>query len=221
MQSHRNPKNLWTWFNQSRFNWIGRTSDGVHRWIGAPKGPSERACKNLTRYGIVMGLVGLCATAIMALSPQTVPTLLWLALLGGIHGLVFSIMGRGLLKMQKRLARLKTTEQLAEEFDATPETVQRLAAARRIRARININNVNFYDPDEFIASRSLLRAASSPLMPHTLLRAAEPTTTQAASEILLRPGESPPHTLPPVQPLCHTAEKKTEETEAAMQSLRH
>jgi hypothetical protein len=221
MESSREPKKLGNWFRQYQFNWTGRTKDGVSRWIGAPKGPSERVCKNLTRYGIFMGITGLCATGIMAIYPQIWPALLWLALLGGIHGLVFSIMGRWLLKMHKRLAQLKTTEQLAEEFGATPETVQRLAAAHRIRAQININNVDLYDPEEFVASRSLLRAASSPLTPQTLLRAAEPTATQDASETLLRPEEPLPDAPTPVQQLFYAVGKQTDETEEAVQSLRN
>src|SRR5690242_17819091 len=78
MESKRESTELRNWFRQYRFNWIGRTKDGVSRWIGAPQGPSERICKNLTRYGIVMGVAGLCAMGAMAIYPPLWSALLWL-----------------------------------------------------------------------------------------------------------------------------------------------
>ncbi|HLK61213.1 MAG TPA: hypothetical protein VKU00_31980 [Chthonomonadaceae bacterium] len=194
-----------------QFNWIGRTKDGVSRWMGAPKGPSERSCKNLFRYGIAMSIVALIATGAMVMHLQSPVALLWLALLGGTHGLIFSLVGSWLLKMRRNLDRLKTAEELAEEFGSTPEAVQRLAEVRSIRARININDTNLYDPEEFIASRSLLRATSAPVTPETLLRPAQPTATLAPAETLLRPVEPVEVVLTPVQQLFYTTEEVEED----------
>ena len=221
MESNPEPNKLRKWFMQYQFNWVGRTKDGVNRWMGAPRGPSERMCKYMTYYGVAAGTVSLCAALTVAIRPQMWPGLLVLVLVGGIHGLVFMIIGRWLLNMKRRLARLKTAEEMAEEFGSTLETVQRLAEAHSIRAQININNVNLYDPEEFIASRSLLRGASAPVAPDTLLRAAEPTGTSSPPETLLRPGDLPPVGLTPIQQLYFAPEEKTVETNETVQSLRH
>ena len=223
-------KSLLLWMRQYQFNWIGRTKDGVNRWVGAPKGPSERACRNSLRYGIAMAVVGtIAALAALTYSGANSP-LAFLALIGGIHGVVFTVLGIWLRKMQGNLAKLKSVEEIAKEFGSTPETVQRLADARNIRARININDNNLYDPEEFVASRSLLRGASSPLMPETLLRAAQPTAFKAASKALLRPVEPEQQgnrvALTPVQRLFFETNEtdetdETDETVSTTQTLRH
>jgi hypothetical protein len=203
-----------------QFNWIGRTKDGVSRWIGAPKGPTERICKFMTVYGIVMSIACLCAIGAIAIAPQIRPNLQWLALISGIHGLIFSVLGICLLKVKKNLANLKTTGELAEEFGSTPEAVERLVEAHGIRARININDDNLFDPEEFIASRSLLRAASAPYTSATLLRAAEPTSMHSGSETLLRPVEPDTVALTPIQQLFYSDDEETVEPEEVVQILR-
>ena len=224
MDKNAEPKNWYNslrmWIRPYQFNWIGRTKDGVNRWIGAAKGPSERACKNLMAYGIVMSLVGLIAAGAIMLRLEGSAPLGLLALIGAIHGVVFTMVGFWLRRMQRNLARLKTIEELADAFSSTPEIVRKLAEAHNIRAQININDSNLYDPEEFMASRSLLRGASSPHTSETLLRPAEPIATQSRAETLLRPAEPAPIALTPVQQLYYGADEESDETEQEVQILR-
>jgi hypothetical protein len=205
METGEEPKNwrqsLLERMRPYQFNWIGRTKEGVSRWIGAPRGPSERICKNVIRYGIAMSVIGLVTTVAIMLRVEGSAPLGLLALIGGIHGIVFTVLGFWLRKLSRNLAPLKTLDELANEFGSTPETVQRLVEAHGIRARININNSNLYDPEEFLGSRSLLRGASAPQSPELLLRASHPSLTCTGSETLLRAADPAPAALTPVQQL--------------------
>ena len=168
-----------------------------------------------------MGLAGLIATTAIMLRHEGSAPLGLLALIGGIHGIVFTIIGLWLRKMRQNLERLKSVQELAEEYGSTPEAVQRLAEAHSIRARININNENLYDPDEFVASRSLLRGASSPYGTEILLRAADSAANKTVPETLLRAAE-PESTvaLTPIQQLFFAPDEESEESKEATQYLR-
>ncbi len=161
----------------------------------------------------MMGIAGLVATAALLMRVESSVPLSMLALVGTIHGLVFTIMAVWLRRMRRSLARLKTVEELAEEFGATPETVRTLAETHGIRARININSDNLFDPDEFVASRSLLRGASAPYSSASLLRAAEPAATTTAPDTLLRPAEAGRTAMTPVQQLFFAPEQADEPEE--------
>jgi hypothetical protein len=212
-------KTLLEWMRPFQFNWIGRTRSGVNRWIGAPKGPSERVCRYLMGYGAIMGIVGVIATGVFVSHAETTVPLGALALVGGIHGIVFIALGLWLRKLRRTLAPLKTARELAEEFGSTPETVERLAEAHRITARININGSNLYDPDQFIASRSLLRGASAPYTSDTLLRAAGSHSNESASDGLLRAVDPSEVGLTPIQQLFFAPDEEVDETESAQQTL--
>ncbi len=223
METKKGPRNLLgsltTRLRPYQFNWIGRTKQGVNRWIGAPKGPTERMCNGMIGYGIAACLVGLIAMAaiFMRLGPTGSPLGL-LALIGGIHGVLFSTIGLWLRKTRRNLARLKTADELAVEFGSTPETVRRMAEAHSIRPHININNDDLYEPDEFLASRSLLRGASMPVSSATLLRPVEPRATRTTSETLLRAVE--PATEEPILAprSLHTQDSQIDETAGVIES---
>src|SRR5689334_17810990 len=108
-------KSLRMRLRQFQFNWVGRTKDGVNKWIGAPKGPSERFCTYFMCYGIAMSLLCLVSTAAILAHVQVNAPLSFLALIGGIHGGIFTVMGFWLRKLARRLAPLKTVEEIAEE----------------------------------------------------------------------------------------------------------
>jgi len=143
----------------------------------------------MTRVGIFLLSMGATASIALMLGGVRGLPLVVLTLIGGVHGGVFTLIGLWLQKIQKELAPLKSVEELAAEFGSTAPAVQALADAHSIRARVNINGENLYHPDEFLASRSLLRGAAAPLQPETLLRAVEPAAPPIAQETLLRAAQ--------------------------------
>src|SRR5579871_1859301 len=172
-----------------QFQWRGWTKEGVSRWAGTPKGPPEWFSKIFLYYGLIAGTAGLGTLGYCALHPDQWHHLSVLVIVGGIHGLAFGLPGRWMLNMRRKLLRLKSAEELAQEFGSDQETVKRLAEQHSIRPQLNVNDVNLYNPQEFYASQILLRAASAPVAPETLLRAAEPTAPQVVADTLLRPIE--------------------------------
>jgi hypothetical protein len=191
-------KKKWSIQNIS-FQWRGRTKDGVSRWWGAEKGPPEWFNRIFLAWGAIAGTGGVVASLAYLITHN--PGLAPLIIVGFTHGLAGGITGLWARKMRLNIAQLKSAEELAEEFGSTPEVVKRLAEEHSIRARINLNDTNLYNPKEFYASQILLRAASAPIDPELLLRAAEPTAPQAAPDTLLRPMEDKPETQTPAQPL--------------------
>lgn len=174
------------WYRKNSFHWRGR-KNGVDQWQGSPKGPLRVLGWVFAVYGIIAGIVALAfLPALFSRDYKLWPVFFVFA----IHFLVFGLTGWWAIRFRRKLSRLKSGRELAEDLGVSLSEIERVAEAHRIKAAVNINDVDLYDPDLFISARVLLRAASPPDDSGSLLRAAHSRTSTTSEASLLRPSSS-------------------------------
>jgi len=66
------------------------------------------------------------------------------------------------IRLRKTLLKLKAIDLVAAQFGVSAEDVRRIADSKRIMPQININGMDYYNPNDFGDMTTLLQPASAP-----------------------------------------------------------
>jgi hypothetical protein len=138
------------------FHWRGKTKEGVSRWVGAWSAPPRWFGLIFFGYGVLAGCAGL-GCLLYALLYHSWQTAGVLALVGGIHGLVFGGTGAWMLSFRRYILGLSGIRQVGEYLGVDEASAQRMAQERGIKPRLNINGQDLYDVRDFVASPLRIR----------------------------------------------------------------
>jgi hypothetical protein len=90
------------------------------------------------------------------------------------------------IRVRKTLLKLKAVDAFAAQFGISAGDVRRIADDKRVMPQININGMDYYNPDDFGDMTTLLQPSSAPSSV-ALLQPASATTT--SEETLLRSSQ--------------------------------
>src|SRR5579871_1794468 len=138
-----------TFLERISFQWRGRTREGVSKWIGNWDGPSPWMSKGFIGYGILAGCAGIVAAISSTLLHQGGPGVGTFAMVGLIHGAVFTTIGLWMLRVRRHIQSLNQTNEVCEALGIDEATLLQIAAKRGIKPKLILNNQPLYSLTDF------------------------------------------------------------------------
>lgn len=173
----KNKLSKWDRKNATGFKFTGWDKQGVPKWTGSwTKGAPRWFIIGFMISALTMLTAGI-VVSLFATIKMAAPVLFFV---GIVHSLVAGLMWR----QRNNLQKLIPVEEVRERLGVDAQTMQRIAEEKKIKPRTIINDEPMYDLQDFGDVGTLLRAASAPVEPDTLLRAASASPVTPQEELL-------------------------------------